>query len=234
MDNNLPQHIAIIMDGNRRWAKKNGMDSMAGHKEGTKNLEIVTKYANKIGIKYMTVYAFSTENWKRDKAEVKWLMNLLKTYLKQVEKHADSENMRLKIWGDTSLLDKDLIKKIDTIVKKTENNTGLTLNVAFNYGGRNELLYAMKKIATYVKDGSLQISDLTEQTITDNLYSADTPDPDLLIRTSGEQRLSNFLPWQLTYSEFYFSNKHWPEFKEEDLNEAIKTYQNRIRKFGGE
>lgn len=230
---NLPTHIAIIMDGNRRWAKQRNLDIKLGHKKGAENLEKVAKYCNKIGIKYLTVYAFSTENWKRTKEEVGALMLLLQNYLDIFAKTADSENMRIKMLGNRDGLSEGLLKKIDNTVEGTKNNTGLTLNVAFNYGGRDEIVNATKSIARKIKNGELNIEDINEQIISDNLYTNDIPDPDLMIRTSGEIRTSNFLPWQLVYSEFYFTDKLWPDFGTEELDKAILEYNKRTRKFGG-
>ncbi len=230
---NLPQHIAIIMDGNRRWAKERNLDIKLGHKKGAETIETIAKYCNKIGIKYLTVYAFSTENWKRTKEEVGALMLLLQSYLDLFAKTADAENIRIKMLGDRAGLSEGLLKKIDDTVEKTKNNTGLTFNVAFNYGGRDEIVNAVKKIAYDIKENNIDLEDINEKLISDNLYTQDMPDPDLMIRTSGELRTSNFLPWQLVYSEFYFINKLWPDFSTEDLDNAILEYSRRTRKFGG-
>lgn len=230
---NMPQHIAIIMDGNRRWAREKGIETKEGHKAGAENLENIAKYCNDIGIKYLTVYAFSTENWKRSKEEVSALMLLLKNYLKKFSKNANKENIRIKILGDISNLEEGLKKSIEEAVERTKNSTGLTLNIAFNYGGRNEITNAVKKIALKVKNNELNIEDITEDLVAQNMYTEDQPDPDLLIRPGGELRTSNFLPWQLVYSEFYFTDKYWPDFKNEDLLEAIQTFNKRNRKFGG-
>lgn len=233
MDNeNLPQHIAIIMDGNRRWAKNKGLPAGFGHKEGAKTLEKIVRYANKIGIKYITVYAFSTENWKRSEEEVSTLMNLMQNYLDEYSKRADSENIRVKIIGNRTGLSEKMLEKIDSCMERTRDNTGITFNIALNYGGRDEIIKAVKNIAQKVKENEINIDDIDEQCISDNLYTSEQPDPDLLIRTSGEIRLSNFLLWQLAYTEFLFVEKNWPDFNEEDLDEAIKVYQNRNRKFG--
>ncbi|MBO5413418.1 MAG: isoprenyl transferase [Clostridia bacterium] len=230
---NLPKHIAIIMDGNRRWAKNNGLSTKEGHKAGSKNLENIARFCNKIGIKYLTVYAFSTENWKRSKAEVSALMFILKANLDAMLRRMDTENIRIRVIGEKENIPEDIQPRIDKLVEKTKNNTGLTLNIAFNYGGRAELVHATKMIAEKVKNGELSLEDINENTIAENIYTAGQPDPDLMIRTSRELRTSNFLPWQLTYTEFYFPDKHWPEFTEEDLLEAIKVYQGRNRRFGG-
>ncbi len=228
----MPKHIAIIMDGNRRWAKAKGIPVSYGHKEGAKTLEKIVRYANKIGLEYITVYAFSTENWKRAEDEVKSLMMLLQSYLDDYSKRADTENIKVKILGDISALSIGMQKSIQKCMERTKNNTGVTFNIALNYGGRDELIKATKKIANQVKKNEIQIEDITEELISNNLYTKGEPDPDLLIRTSGEQRLSNFLPWQLVYTEFLFIDKHWPDFNEEDLDDAIIEYQKRTRKFG--
>jgi len=230
---NLPKHIAIIMDGNRRWAKDRGLSTKEGHKAGSKNLENIARFCNKIGIKYLTVYAFSTENWKRSKSEVSALMFILKANLDAMLRRMDTENIRIRVIGEKENIPNDIMPKIEKLVEKTKNNTGLTLNIAFNYGGRAELVHATKIIAEKVKNGEITLEDINENTISENIYTGGQPDPDLMIRTSRELRTSNFLPWQLTYSEFYFPDKHWPEFGEEDLIEAIKIYQGRNRRFGG-
>ena len=230
--NSMPKHIAIIMDGNRRWAKKQGKNASYGHKEGAKTLEKIVRYANKIGLKYITVYAFSTENWKRAEEEVSALMMLLQNYLDDYSKRADTENIRVKILGDISALSSGMQKSILKCMERTKENTGVTFNIAFNYGGRDEIVKAVKKIAEDVKEGKIDINNINEEMISNNLYTAGMPDPDLLIRTSGELRLSNFLPWQVVYSEFLFVDKNWPDFNEEDLDNAIIEYQKRTRKFG--
>ena len=230
---NFPRHIAIIMDGNRRWAKAKGMPGKAGHKEGAKTLEKIVRYANKIGLEYITVYAFSTENWKRTEDEVGTLMALLQNYLDDYSKRADTENIKVKILGDISVLSAGMQKSIKNCMERTKDNTGVTFNIALNYGGRNEILSAVKKIAQDVKDEKLKVDDITEEVISNNLYTKGEPDPDLVIRTSGELRTSNFLPWQIVYSEFLFLDKLWPDFTEEGLDNAILEYQKRNRKFGG-
>lgn len=228
----LPKHIAIIMDGNRRWAKLRGKNASFGHKEGAKTLENIVRYANKIGIEYITVYAFSTENWKRAEEEVKALMLLFQTYLDDYAKRADTENIRVKIIGNLSQLSERMRASIEKCMERTKNNTGITFNIALNYGGRDELLGAIKQIAKGAKEGVLNIEEINEETVSNRLYTKGQPDPDLLIRTSGELRLSNFLPWQLVYSEFLFIDKNWPDFTEQDLDNAIIEYQKRTRKFG--
>lgn len=228
----MPKHIAIIMDGNRRWAKAKGKPVSYGHKEGAKTLEKIVRYANKIGLEYITVYAFSTENWKRTEEEVKALMMLLQNYLDDYAKRADTENIRVKILGDISALSSGMQKSIQNCMERTKDNTGVTFNIALNYGGRDELIKAIKQIANQVKNNEIQTEDITEQVVSNHLYTKGEPEPDLLIRTSGEQRLSNFLPWQLVYTEFLFIDKNWPDFEEEDLDKAIIEYQKRTRKFG--
>jgi len=230
---NLPKHIAIILDGNRRWAKEHGLDSKEGHKEGAQNVKRITRFANKLGVKYLTLYAFSTENWKRTEDEVKGLMFLLEQYLRDVLASDDMENVKLNVIGDITVLSDRLQRNIREVEDRTKDNTGLQLNIAFNYGGRAEIVRAVKKIALDIKDGVLNVDDINDDVISDNLYTTGLPDPDLLIRTSGEIRTSNFLPWQIVYSEFYFPEKHWPEFNEDDFVEAIRVYQKRNRRFGG-
>jgi undecaprenyl diphosphate synthase len=228
----MPKHIAIIMDGNRRWAKAQGKPATFGHKEGAKTLEKIVRYANKIGLEYITVYAFSTENWKRAEDEVSALMLLLQNYLDDYSKRADSENIKINILGDTSVLSEKMQKSIQNCTERTKSNTGVTFNIALNYGGRDEIVKAVRAIAKDVQENKIKIEDINEEQISQNLYTKGQPDPDLLIRTSGELRLSNFLPWQLVYTEFLFIDKNWPDFKEEDLDQAIVEYQKRTRKFG--
>ena len=229
---NMPRHIAIIMDGNRRWARAKGKDASYGHKAGAQTLEKIVRYANKIGLEYITVYAFSTENWKRAEDEVSALMLLLQTYLDDYSKRADTENIRVKILGNISALSEGMQKSIAKTVGRTQNNTGITFNIALNYGGRDEIIKAIKKIAEDVKNEKIGIEDIDEELVSNNLYTKGMPDPDLLIRTSGELRLSNFLPWQLVYSEFLIIDKNWPDFTEQDLDDAILEYEKRTRKFG--
>lgn len=228
----MPEHIAIIMDGNRRWAKERGLESKFGHKAGAEALENLTYFANDIGIKYLTVYAFSTENWKRTKEEVGALMLLLKSYVDKFLKKANTNNIKIRILGDIEILDKGLKESIKKIVEESSKNTGLTLNIAFNYGGRAEITRAVKQISERVANHEMTVEEITEQTIANNLYTAGQPDPDLLIRTSGELRLSGFLLWQLAYTEFLFIDKYWPDFSKEDLLDAIKIFQNRKRNLG--
>lgn len=230
--NNLPKHIAIIMDGNRTWAKNRGLDPKLGHKKGAKVLENTVRYANKIGIKHLTVYAFSTENWNRTKEEVGALMLLLQNYLDDFAKRADTENVKIQVLGNISQLSSGLQNSIQKAIKRTENNTGIVFNVAFNYGGRQEIVMATRKIAKLVKDGELDINNITEETITNNLYTKGQPDPDIVIRTSGQIRTSGFLPWQSIYAEYIFIKENWPDFTNESLLEAISEYQSRTIKKG--
>ncbi len=232
MENSDIKHIAIIMDGNRRWAKEHNLETKLGHKKGAEVLEETAKYCNKIGLKYLTVYAFSTENWKRTESEVGAIMLLLKMYLDKFLKTADLENIKLRVLGDIDGLQDDIKDKILKMEERTKNNTGLNLNIAFNYGGRAEIVRATKKIAKDVLDGRMKLDEIEEQTISDNLYTAGEEDPDLLIRTSGELRTSNFLPWQLTFSEFLFLNKNWPDFTTDDIDMAIEEYNSRHRRIG--
>ncbi len=230
--NNLPKHVAIIMDGNRRWAKQKGLDPKLGHREGAKALENIALYANEIGLKYLTVYAFSTENWKRAEDEVGTLMILLQNYLERFSKKADAYNIKINILGDIEVLNDGLKKQIKEAIEKTKNNTGLVLNVAFNYGGRAEIIKATKEIVKRVQNGELNLEDINDAEFEKGLYTAGQPDPDLLIRTSGELRTSNYLPWQIVYSEFYFTDKFWPEFDNEELLKSIYEFQKRNRRFG--
>lgn len=228
----MPRHIAIIMDGNRRWAKKRNLPVKLGHKQGAENLKKVVRYANKIGIEYMTVYAFSTENWKRSEEEVSALMSLLEGYLDDFAKEADTENIVIRVLGNLDRLSESLQESIKRTIERTKNNTGIIFNIALNYGGRDEITNAVKNIAKDVKDGILELDQISEEIVTKYLYTKDDPDPDLLIRTSGEIRLSGFLPWQTTYSEFLFLDKLWPDFTEKDLDDAIEVFSKRNRKFG--
>lgn len=220
------------MDGNRRWAKKRLLPVKMGHKEGANILEKIVRYANKKGIEYITVYAFSTENWKRDKEEVDALMSLLRYYLEDFATKADSENIRVNVIGNLKELSEDLQESIKKVMDKTSKNTGTLFSIALNYGGRAEIVNAVKRIAEQIKENVLSVEEITEEVIQNNLYTKNIPDPDLMIRTSGELRTSNFLPWQLVYSEFLFLDKLWPDFSEEDLDLAIDVYNNRNRKFG--
>ncbi len=231
-DKNMPKHIAIIMDGNRRWAKKKNLPIKLGHKQGAETLKKIVRYANKIGINYITVYAFSTENWKRSKEEVDALMNLLEKYLDDFAKEADTENIVIKVLGNIDVLSDSLKTSINKTIKRTENNTGTIFSIALNYGGRDEIVNATKQIALDIKDGKINVEDINEEIFSKYLYTKNIPDPDLLIRTSGELRLSGFLPWQSVYSEFLFLDKLWPDFSIQDLDYAIEVYNKRNRKFG--
>ena len=231
-ENNIPTHVAIIMDGNRRWARKRNIDYRLGHKEGAKTLEKIVRYAKKIGIKYITVYAFSTENWKRTSEEVSALMLLLKTYLDDYGKRADTENIKVKVLGDILALAPGLQKSIKKCEERTKDNDGIYFSICINYGGRDEIVHAVKKIAQDVKDGKIGIDDINEKLMNNYLYTKEIPDPDLIIRTSGELRTSGFITWQSVYSEYLFMDKYWPDFSEDDIDFAIKEYQKRNRKFG--
>ena len=229
----MPKHIAIIMDGNRRWAKEKGMAPSLGHKAGAETLERIASFANEIGLKYLTVYAFSTENWKRTKEEVGALMILLKTYLDKFLNRESLRNIKIRVLGNIDELEDGLKNSINKIVEKSKDNTGLTLNIAFNYGGRDEIVRAVKNISEKVKNNKIDLESINEDLISDNLYTANEPDPDLIIRPGGELRVSNFLLWQLAYSEFLFIDKYWPDFSKKDLLDAIEIFEKRNRKFGG-
>lgn len=231
--NNLPKHIAIIMDGNGRWAKRRGLPRSVGHRQGAKTLERVLDYANSIGIKYLTVYAFSTENWKRPDAEVEALMELVCEYLGNYDKLLGGRNVVLKIIGTREGLSEKVLKLIDEAEEKSKNNTGATLYIALNYGGREEIVHAAKTLACDVRDGRIDVSAIDEKILSSYMYTADVPDPDFIIRPSGELRLSNFLLWQCAYSEFWFSNICWPDFTEDKLEGAIIDFQARNRRYGG-
>ena len=230
---NIPQHIAIILDGNGRWAKKKGMPRNFGHTQGSKNVERICEDAYKMGVKYLTVYAFSTENWKRPKEEVDALMNLLRNYMKTCLKTAEKNRMRVRVLGDKTALDDDIRNRIAELEEATKNNDGLNFQIALNYGSRDEMIRAMKKMCMDVKEDKLETEQIDEKLFETYLDTHDIPDPDLMIRTSGEQRLSNYLLWQLAYSEFYFTDVLWPDFTKEDLAKAIEYYNGRDRRFGG-
>lgn len=232
-ETSIPKHIAIIMDGNRRWAKQRNIETKLGHKEGAENLKRIAKHANQKGIKYLTVYAFSTENWKRTKEEIGALMILLQKYVEDFLTDDNLDNIRVNVIGDISKLEQGLQKSIQKIVEKSKENTGLTLNIAFNYGGRAEIVKAMQKIGSQIKNEEIQIEDINEELVEKSLYTQGMPEPDLLIRTGGQQRISNFLLWQLAYTEFVFVSKYWPDFSNEDLDEAIRNFESRNRNFGG-
>ena len=229
----LPVHIAIIMDGNGRWAKKRFLPRKFGHKAGADTLENITKAADKLGVKHLTVYAFSTENWKRTEEEVKGIMDLLRSYLDRYIAKADKENIKIDIIGEKSRLDADIQEKIKKIESLSADKPGLNLHIALNYGGRDDILRGVQKIAKKVEAGELKADDITEEMISESLDTGFYPDPELVIRTSGEERISNFLLWQIAYSEFVFNKNLWPDYTEEDLYEDICYYQNRDRRFGG-
>lgn len=229
---NIPEHVAIIMDGNGRWAKKRFMPRNFGHKAGAKVVEQICEDAHNLGIKYLTVYAFSTENWKRSVEEVTGIMNLLRNYLIDCIERASKNNMRVRVIGDRSALDKDIVDKIDELESITEKYDGLNFTIALNYGGRDEICRAINKIVEDANNGIIN-NAIDEKLISDYLDTKGIPDPDLLIRTSGELRLSNYLIWQLAYTEFYFTDVLWPDFSIEDLKEAIRYYNGRERRYGG-
>ena len=230
---NIPQHIAIILDGNGRWAKKRNLPRNMGHVEGSKNVERICEEAHKLGVKYLTVYAFSTENWKRPKDEVNALMNLLRNYMKTCLKTAEKNRMCVRVIGDKTALDEDIQKRIAELEEATKNNDGLHFQIALNYGSRDEMIRAMKRLAADCKDGKTDVEQIDEQLFASYLDTHEIPDPDLMIRTSGEQRLSNYLLWQLAYSEFYFTDVLWPDFTKDELVKAIEYYNGRDRRFGG-
>ena len=232
-DMNVPQHVAIILDGNGRWAKSKGMPRNYGHAQGSKNVERICEDAYKMGIKYLTVYAFSTENWSRPKGEVDALMTLLRNYMKTCLNTAKKNRMKVRIIGDKTGLDPDIQTRIRELEEASKDNDGLNFTIAINYGSRDEIVRAVRHISEDVAAGKLDPTSVTEETISNYLDTAGIPDPDLLIRTSGELRLSNFLMWQLAYTEFYFTNTPWPDFTKEELAEAIEKYNSRDRRYGG-
>ena len=229
---NIPNHVAIILDGNGRWAKAKGMPRTYGHLQGAKTVEEICEVAYNMGIKYLTVYAFSTENWNRPKEEVDALMKLLRNYMKNCLKRANQNNMCVRVIGEKSRLDDDIRKSIEQLEEATKNNTGLHFSIAINYGGRDELVRATRKVAEKVAKGELKPEEITEDILESNLDTAGLPDPDLLIRTCNEQRISNFLLWQLAYTEFYFTPVPWPDFSKEELVKAVEAYNHRDRRFG--
>ncbi|GEN44952.1 isoprenyl transferase [Alkalibacillus haloalkaliphilus] len=230
---NIPKHIAIIMDGNGRWAKKRSLPRVAGHREGMKAIEKVVKRASNLGVEALTLYAFSTENWKRPKSEVEFIMKLPSQFLDTYLPGLKENNVRITTMGDFESLPEFTKSAVSKAIDETSQNNGMVLNLALNYGSRKELVDAVKEISQSVLDGELDIESIDEEKIEDHLYTNELPDPDLLVRTSGEQRLSNYLLWQLAYAEFYFTDKLWPEFNAEALDEAIMEYQHRKRRFGG-
>ena len=230
---NIPQHVAIILDGNGRWAKAKGLPRNYGHLEGAKTVEKICEAAWDMGVKYLTVYAFSTENWKRPKEEVDALMKLLRNYMKNCLKTASKNNMAVRVIGDKTGLDEDIREKIEELEKVSSTNTGLHFQIAINYGSRDEIVRSVRKVMEDVEAGKIEADQMDEAMFDSYLDTAGIPSPDLLIRTSGEQRLSNFLMWQLAYTEFYFTEVPWPAFTKEDLEKAIEKYNSRDRRFGG-
>ena len=229
----IPVHVAIIMDGNGRWAKKWGLPRTAGHAQGARVVEQILEDADHMGIRYLTVYAFSTENWSRPDSEVKALMNLLRTYMKTSLAKCARNNVRIRVIGDKSRLDSDLQASIANLEKETASNTGIGFQIAINYGSRDEIVRAVRKAAMKVKEIELNPEDITEDMISDELDTCGIPDPDLLIRTGGEERISNFLLWQTAYSELYFCDAAWPDFNKAELEKAIDAFNNRERRYGG-
>lgn len=229
----IPRHVALILDGNGRWAKKRGLPRTMGHKEGCVTVEKTVAVAARMGIEYLTVYGFSTENWKRSSDEVGALMQLFRFYMVRLLKIASANNVRVKMIGDRTRFDQDIIDGINRLERETKDNTGLTFVIAVNYGGRDELTRAVRKLAADCCAGKLEPSAITEQVVNSYLDTADIPDPDLLIRTSGELRLSNYLLWQLAYTELYVTDCLWPDFNQEELEKAILSYNRRDRRFGG-
>ena len=230
---NIPQHIGIIMDGNGRWATRRGLPRSAGHAAGAKTLDKITRCAEKLGVRYVTVYAFSTENWKRPKDEVQALMKLMIDYLDDYKRVLGGENIRIRIIGKREELSDEINKKIDIVEENTKDNDKITLTIAINYGGREEIVNAAKKMADMVADGSITADEITEDLMSQHMYTSFMPDPDFIIRPSGELRLSNFLLWQSAYTEFWYSDICWPDFSESDLHQAVLDFQNRNRRFGG-
>lgn len=230
---NIPHHIAIIMDGNGRWAKQRGLPRVAGHREGTKVIKRIVKKANELGVSVLTLYAFSTENWKRPKDEVDFLLKLPESFLNTYLPELIEENVQVRVMGERKNLPEHTIRAVNTAIEQTKLNDGLILNFALNYGSRDELSKAIKRIANDVKNGNLSLDDIDEELVSSYLFRPELQDPDLLIRTSGEIRLSNFMLWQLAYTELWFTDTYWPDFTEEELVRAVKDYQMRRRRFGG-
>ena len=229
----IPTHVAIIMDGNGRWAKKRNMPRVKGHYEGMQTVKKITKYASKLGIKYLTLYAFSTENWARPKEEVSYLMDLPEKMFTSFMPELMENNVKVEVIGVVEKLPENTRKAVEDAIEQTKNNTGLKLIFALNYGSKDEIVTAVKRIAQGIANNEYKVEEIDEQLISDNLFTKDTPDPELLIRTSGEQRISNFLLWQIAYSEFIFTKVAWPDFVEEEFYKALLEYQSRDRRFGG-
>ena len=230
---NVPQHVAIILDGNGRWAKSKGMPRNYGHAQGSKNVERICEEAWRMGIKYLTVYAFSTENWNRPKSEVDALMKLLRNYMKTCLKTAEKNDMKIRVIGDIKALDEDIKKRIIELEEASKNNNGLNFTIAINYGSRDEMIRAVKRLAQDCVDGKIRVEEISDPVYESYLDTHGIPDPDLLIRTSGEQRLSNYLLWQMAYTEFYFTDVLWPDFTKEELVKAVEQYNRRDRRYGG-
>lgn len=228
----IPNHVAIILDGNGRWAKSKGMPRNYGHVQGAKTVEVICEEAYRMGIQYLTVYAFSTENWNRPSDEVEALMGLLRNYMKTCLKTAAKNNMCVRIIGDKTGLDADIRKRMEQLEQATKDNTGLHFQIAINYGGRDEIVRAARRLADSVSSGSMKADEITEDVISDTLDTHGLPEPDLLIRTCNEQRISNFLLWQLAYTEFYFTPVAWPDFSKEELEKAVEAYNRRDRRYG--
>ena len=229
----IPTHVAIIMDGNGRWAKKRNMPRVRGHYEGMQTVKKITKYASRLGIQYLTLYAFSTENWARPKEEVSYLMDLPEKMFTSFMPELMENNVKVEVIGVVEKLPENTRKAVEDAIEQTKNNTGLKLIFALNYGSKDEIVTAVKRIAQGAANNEYKVEEIDEQLISDNLFTKDTPDPDLLIRTSGEQRISNFLLWQIAYSEFIFTKVAWPDFVEEEFYKALLEYQSRDRRFGG-
>ncbi len=229
----IPAHVAIILDGNGRWAKKRGLPRTMGHREGCKAVEQTVEDAARLGIKYLTVYAFSTENWKRSAEEVGTLMQLFRYYMKRLLKVAKENDVRVLMIGERSRFDADIVEGINRLERETKDNKRMTFTIAVNYGSRDEITRAVRRMMTDCKEGRLEPGEVTEELISGYLDTRELPDPDLLIRTSGEQRLSNYLLWQLAYTEFYFTDVYWPDFNKEELVKAIEKYNGRDRRYGG-
>ena len=229
----IPEHVAIIMDGNGRWAQSKNLPRMAGHNAGMLALKEIVKAASSIGVKHLTVYAFSTENWKRSTEEVSGIFKLIIIYIEKELRELHENNVKVKILGDYGQLPKEAVKSLERSLETTRNNTGMQFNIALNYGGRDEILKSVKQLAREVENGTLKPDDITEEMIAANLYTSGIPDPDIILRTSGEIRLSNYLLWQCAYSEFVFTDVLWPDFNRNEFEKAIEIYQNRKRRFGG-
>lgn len=231
-DENKLRHLAIIMDGNGRWATKRGLPRSMGHKKGAEVVKEITRAAGELGIKFLTLYAFSTENWNRSEDEVQTLMGLLRDYLKSDLKEVQENNVRIRFIGEREMLDADIVQKMAEIESETLKNTGMTLCIALSYGSRQEIVNAVKKTAALVKEGDISLNDIDVKLFSDMLYTKDMPDPDLVVRTSGEQRISNYLLWQIAYSEFYFTDVLWPDFNKKLLEDIIAEFNKRERRYG--